>query len=721
MLTLRAVTRRSSTTVGLENEPGGRSVSSEQADNPDARPRQEIRAKRDAYTAGRDQIILQFAGRGAPAAVSASARRVWGEVPARNPGFVGRKRLLATVRKRLFAGDRAVIQALHGMGGVGKTQLAVEYAHRYASDYDMVWWINAEQSGLIGEQFALLAGELGCAQRDAGIAVMRRAVLAILQEQDRWLLVFDNADKPDDVKDWLPRGGHVLITSRAHGWAEIAMQVEVDVLSRKESAMMLRSRVPGIGGADADRVVAALGDLPLAIAQAAGYMADTGIRAEEYVRLLASRTGEVMDQGRPSSYPQSLAAATHLAFDRLCSEDQAASQLAEIRAFLAPEPVPTDWFTGAAAQLPTPLAESAADPVAWGQVLVRLGRNAMVRVDPAGLQMHRLTQAILRGHLSPRHAAATCARAEAILAANRPGDPDTPMAWPEWTQLLPHLLALDPAASSSTALRSLACDAAWYLVRRGDAPGGLDLASRLHRQWLDYLGADDHHTLWAADTLASALRATGRYAEARHLDEDTLARRQRAHGKDHPHTLASASNLAADLRALGDPQAAREVDEDTLARKQRVLGKDHPSALRSAGNLAISLYELREFQAARELDEDTLARKRQVLGEDHPFTLASASSLAADLRALGDPQAARELDEDTLARKRRVLGKDHPNTLLAADSLAADLRALGDPQAARELDEDTLARRRRILGEDHPDALASASNLAADLRALGEA
>src|SRR5215472_2100243 len=168
--------------------------------------------------------------------------RVW-NIPARNPGFTGRDDLLAGVREKLLAGDKAVVQALHGMGGVGKTQLAAEYAHRFAGAYDLAWWINAEQGGLIGDQVAALGLSLGCVQAGAGTETVRAAVLAELRHRGRWLLVFDNAEDPADVAPWLPGGGHVLITSRQRGWDEVAAPVEVDVLARAESVAILQARV----------------------------------------------------------------------------------------------------------------------------------------------------------------------------------------------------------------------------------------------------------------------------------------------------------------------------------------------------------------------------------------------------------------------------------------------------------------------------------------------
>jgi hypothetical protein len=471
----------------------------------------------------------------------------------------------------------------------------------------------------------------------------------------------------------------VLITSRERAWAERAAPVEVDVLARAESVAILRGRVAGLGAADADRLADRLGDLPLAVAQAAGFMTETGMPAAEYLDLLATQAGTLLDQAAPgSAYPRSLAAVTRLAVDRLDGEDPAAAQLATVCAFLAPEPVPDDLFTSVPGVLPGELAARAADPLAWRQTLARLSRQSLARVDQRGLVMHRLTQAILRDRLTAEQGAATRACTEAILAAADPRDPANPVTWPRWAQLMPHLLAADLAATGSRGLRWMACNACWYLLARGDTRTARDLAADLRQHWRDRLGDDHEHMLAIATHLASVLQAMGRYAEARDLDQDTLDRYRRVLGEDHPDTLASASNLANDLTYLGEYQAARDLHQDTLARYRRVLGEDHPSTLTSANNLAIDLRNLGEYQAARDLDQDTLDRKRRVHGEDHPETLAAASYLAADLRALGEYQSAHDLNQDTLDRRRRVLGEDHPDTLGSASYLAEDLRALGE-------------------------------------------
>ncbi|HYS36957.1 MAG TPA: FxSxx-COOH system tetratricopeptide repeat protein [Pseudonocardiaceae bacterium] len=654
--------------------------------------------------------------------------RVWG-IPARPVRFTGRVDQLAQLRAALTGDKPAVVQAVHGMGGVGKSTLALEYAHHHAGDYDIAWWIPAETPALIPDRLAALAQALDLASATDSPASAVARLLGALRGQGRWLLVFDNAEDPAALAPFLPGGGgHVVITSRNPHWDALAAPVAIGEFTRTESVTLIRSRLPHLSDAEAEQVAQGVGDLPLAVDQAAALLLDMGWTVPAYLDLLQHSTQRLLDRrDQAGGYPVSVAASWQVAFDQLADTDPAAVQLVTLAAWLAPEPIPLTVFTDHAALLPQPLASVAADPLAWAQVLTVLRRRAVVRVGPDSLLLHRIPAALLRAH-SPATApdngwAALAAR---VLRSAVPADPwNEPATWPVWQAFLAHVLTATDITRAPDTVEDDDVDwlldrMATYLHTRGEPRAALPHSQRAHNRRLARLGVDHPDTLAAAGNLALGLQALGQVEQARDLDQDTLERCRRVFGDDDPYTLTSASNLAIDLRALGQDEQARDLDQDTLDRRRRVFGDDHPGTLTSANNLAVALYALGQHGQARDLDQDTLERRRRILGDDHPDALASANNFAVDLRALGQDEQARELDQDTLERCRRVFGDDHPYTLTSASNLAIDLRTLGQHEQARDLDQDTLERRRRVLGDDHPDTLASANNLALDLRALGQ-
>src|SRR3712207_6658057 len=286
---------------------------------------------------------------------------VW-NVPPRNPRFTCRDGLLNELRRRLRTGETTLaVQALYGLGGVGKTQLAIEYAHRFAADYDMVWWIDAEQPVLTPEQLAALAARL---ELPAGPTVADTVdrLLAELRDRDRWLLVFDNAERPADIADYRPGGaGHVLITSRNPGWGALGGRLEVDVLARAETIALLQARIPTLGEELADQLAAELGDLPLAAAQAAGYLEQTDLPPADYLRRFRTRRATLLaGRGRAASHGR-LGSAWALAVGRLRWEDPAALQWPLLAASPAPGPSPLRRLTQRAALLEGPLRAIAAE------------------------------------------------------------------------------------------------------------------------------------------------------------------------------------------------------------------------------------------------------------------------------------------------------------------------------------------------------------------------
>jgi hypothetical protein len=546
-------------------------------------------------------------------------------------------------------------------------------------------------------------------------------LLAELRGRDRWLLVFDNAERPGDIADHRPSGGgDVLITSRSPGWGALGGRLEVDVLTRAETIALLRARIPDLDEELADKLAAELGDLPLAAAQAAGYLEQTDLPAGDYLRRFRARRAGLLSRGEVVGYSGRIDTTWALSLERLRREEPAAVQLLELAAFLAPEPIPLALFGEHAELLDEPLRTVAADPDALTDTVGTLVGYSLIRRSPDAFQLHRLVQAVIRHQLATDRQQATAERVVALLAAAVPDDPEDPAGWAGYAALAPHVLATAPVGDHSAAGRQVVLDTIRYLLARGDVHGSRCVGEQELDRWRAILGADHPDTLAGAITLTLALFGLSEAEASRALGEDTLQRCRWVLGPDHPTTLEAATALTLALVQLGKAEPARALAEDTLRRARRVLGPDVVTSLGAANALTLALDQLGEAEPARALGQDTLRRARRVLGPDHATTLTAATALSSALTQLGEAEPARALGQDALERCRRVLGPDHVLTLWAAAVLTSALTQSGEAEPARALGEDTLQRCHRVFSPDHLVTLWAAASTTAALAALNE-
>lgn len=664
--------------------------------------------------------------------------RIWVGVPPRNKNFTGRAGILEQLGLRAADGKPAVLlskeslpRALQGLGGVGKTAVAIEYAYRHAADYDLVCWIRADQPPLVRASLAGLAEYLGLpAPSASGIDLTMRAVLDALRRGEpysRWLLIFDNADQPEELQPFIPSGGlgDVLITSRNHRWGPVVDTIPLDVFERAESVQFLLKRVPKrLSEADADKLAESLGDLPLALEQAGAVLYESLMPVNEYLRLLEERTVEILAQGTALEYPTSMTAAWQISVAQLRHQSPQALELLRCCAFLGPEPIRRDVFRLGSQESLTGVGTLIADPIELSAAISVLGRFALVKMDGPYITVHRLIQALLRAELEPAEQSRYRQDAHSILAVGAPENPTDSETWPRFRDLVAHVGSptTDLAHCQVPTHRAFALNVVRYLHVSGDFAACRAFAEQFIEQWTKDSGPADPYVLDANRHLGNALRELGHAAAAYQTIETTLRSAEGVLEPRNPLTLHLRNAFGADLRARGDFTAALALDEETRALHNTVFGPTDPQTLRVMNNLSLDYGLNSRYVEARELHKDVYIRQRDARsGVSATEVLNAWTGLARAVRLCGNFPQARDLGREAMVYGLYELGPEHYLTLRAATDLSIAMRRIPDDyDEALEIAADTLEHCRRRRGEQNPDTMAAAISVYNIQRVIGQ-
>ena len=698
-------------------------------------------------------------------------RAVDGAVPpvrlAPRPEFLaGRESLLEELDALLAGrpdqvGPRTAV--LCGLGGAGKTSVAVEYAHRHVAEVGVCWQFAADDPAVLAAEFAVLAAQLGV--RDAGDPVAS-VHGALARQEAGWLVVFDNARDRASIEPFLPPAGpgRVLISTQNQHW-QPGKVLDVAVLDTEVAAGFLLARTGDPDQATAHELAVELGGLPLALEQAAAYMQATGTLLAGYLRLFRVRQADLLARGEAAGHPAGVAATLGLALSKLADEAPATGLL-RLLAFLSPEPVPLAllFAGGRDVGLPSPAGDVVApllgDPLATGDAVTALRRYSLV--TPAGhgqVLVHRLVQAMARAQLAA-DASERWERAVATLVeAAIPDDTSLPAAWSTCAALLPHARAVLPPTSdgmsrianylgssgSYMAARDLfqvitdvhvaqsaygpwhsgTLDArhhlAYWTGKAGDAAGARDQYAALVPVSERILGPEAPISLAARYGLARWSGAAGNAAGARDRFAALLPICERVSGPEHPDTLNVRHSLAYWIGEAGDAATARDRFAALLPVRERVLGPERRDSLTTRGNLARYTGKAGDAAAARDQYAALLPVRERVLGPEHPDTLAVRHSLAYWTGEAGDAAAARDQFTALLPVRERVLGPEHPDTLTTRADLARSTGEAGDAAAARDQFTALLPAHERVHGPEHPDTLDTRYDLARWTAEAGDA
>lgn len=682
--------------------------------------------------------------------------KIWGrEIPYRNDHFTGREKQLATLRARLMDGSAAVIEQpsqpipLYGMGGVGKTELATEYAYRYRHEYQLCWWVRSENPDLITNSLLNLGRmmeleDLRLDERDYSLGLVLDA-LNRGEPFQQWLLIFDDVSDAGMVARFLPQGpGHVILTSRDTLWRKaIGVEgIEVAEFEPEETIKFLRSRVPALSEimadaagksavaenerrlADVRELAAELDNLPVAADHAAAYLDETGTSVREYLKLLRQNAHRLFATEVDISYPKAVAATWSVSRQTISPETDA---LFTLLAFFAPEPIYKELILQPGkVKAPTKALQDVLDyPAEYRRTSRQLQRFSLAKINGVRdvIQIHRVVQAVTQGQLEredPDVAEGLRVLVHSLLAASDPNAPDRDDSEEAYERSRQHIIASGALNSANPLVRRLVINQVRRLYRRGGFRESLNLGQAALAEWRERFGPDDRQTLTLAVEVGAALRRTGESEDAMHLNEDTMSRLREQRETQSRAYLLCARSYDVDLMLVGRYAEALQNDLALLPVYEEVFGPGSVHTLETRNNIAIGLRCLGRFSEALEWDTTTLAERDRQLGHRDTLTLTSRFAVGRDLRRLGRWYEALEMVRDVHEILEEIGSPWNQFRLVVAADFGVSLRRAGYLEEGADEGEHVLKLYASVMGADNRDSLRAAINIINDRRVTGD-
>ena len=663
--------------------------------------------------------------------------RLWNVPYPRNPFFTGQEVLLTQLAETLLTGQPTALsqpQAVSGLGGIGKTQIAVEYAHRHRQNYQAIFWVRADTHEAIVSGYVTLAQNLNLPEKEEkDQTVIVQAVLRWLSTHTGWLLILDNADDLPVLEGLLPleHRGHLLITTRTQALGTLAHPLEVAIMPQDVGATLLLRRARLIAtnasleaASSADVTIARaiseeLGGLPLALDQAGAYIEESRCSLARYQKLYRLQPSPLLKRrgGFKHDYPASVATTWSLSFKKVEQQNPMAAELLRCCAFVHPDTIPEELFTAGAVHLGAGLQQMRRNLLAFDEAVRVLLAYSLIHRDPATatFSIHRLVQVVLIDAMPTRTRKLWRVR---IMRALNEVFPEG--AFEEWTtcgRLLPHTLLsmawieYEPIPTTP-AEAHLLHKAGNYLRERGqysEAEPLLVQAYMIHEQ---HSGTEHLDTASSLNNLALLYREQGKYEKAESLYRRVLAVYEQHWGAEHPDIAKSLSNLALLHERQGKYEQAASLYQRALTIQQKHSGAEHPDTAMSLNGLAVIYWQQSKYEEAEHLFQRALAIRELHLGAEHPDTAKSLYSLAALYWQQSKYEEAEPLFQRALAIREMHLGAEHPDTAKSLIGLAILYRIQRKYKESEALFQRALAIQEHSLGAEHPDTAGSLEDLA---------
>ena len=668
---------------------------------------------------------------------------IWNIPYPRNPYFLGRDILFEQISRHMQAGQATALsqpQAISGLGGIGKTQIAVEYAYQFRQEYEAVLWVRAESQETLTASYGELARLLLLPEREAqDQEQVIAAVKAWLQLHHLWLLILDNADELGLLPPFLPpaSSGHVLLTTRAWDMQRLAQRVEVDSWPIEVGAHFLlrrAGRLPldallgqakSLERARACQISEQMGGLPLALDQAGAYLEATDMSLEDYQQVyqqhrrhLHQRRGALVPD-----HPEPVATTWALSFARVKQQNRAAAALLQLCAFLSPDAIPEEVLIKGAKYLGSVIAPVVANPLRFGQAIEALRRHSLIRRDPATrtLALHRMVQAVVTDEMDAATRKRWIERVIHLLQGQLPSDEVA--EWPRWEQLVGQITValtwLTKERMTVIGISELFRRTGWYLSERARYREAEQLLEKALEQSQREHGKAHPVTGITLHTLAVLYQDQGKYEEAEPLYQRALRIHEQALGPEHPETARTLHELARLYQDQGKYEEVEPLYQRALRIREQALGPEHPDTASTLYELARLYNNQGKYEEAEPLCQRALHIHEQALGLEHPYTATILNLLARISQGQGKYIEAEALFLSSVHMYEQALGPEHPGTATIRFRLAQLYEAQKRYEKAEPLYQHALRVREQTLGSQHPLTLQTRKSYASLLRTTG--
>ena len=665
----------------------------------------------------------------------------------RNVHFTGRAELLKNLDMKLSDTTEKEWNhrvALYGLGGIGKTQLALEYVHSRKDNYERIYWISAVNKGTLLAGYQDIAKRTNCvpAVSELKASEVAEKVLEWLKFQKSWLLIIDNLDQIEAIDGYLPHTSptqHTLITTRNPYCDDIPAEgLKVEPLDIDDAIDLLldRSKLEDAGKTpearvEAEKIVNELGSLPLAIEQAAAYIREASRDLFKFLPIYQKNRKKYL--ARPSKanrsyYTETVVTTWRLSFDQIAKNTPDAPKLLQLLSFLNPDGILTDFLDAGKEGLSDELKEIVADDDRFYEALSELERFSLIgrqkdSISGQRITIHRLVQSVIRDDMSAELFSSFTTAVLGVCHESFPIVPNEIRAINRVYKAGERELCrryqsqmVEPLLQTETVRTEKCADIKERLANFLTGEGNHSDAERLRLQVIrvrtELLSIDHRDTVTGMHKLAWTYMMQGRIAEAVKLQEEVVERRKRTSGEEQLETLISIHSLAHLYSYQGRISESAKLQEEVRVKMNRTVGEDDPATLLCVHTLAWVYSQQGRIADAEKLQEEVMEKMKRTLGEDHINTLWAVNNLALTYFMQGRLTEAASLQKELVDKNERLWGEDYLDTLVAMSNLALTYSKEGRIAEAVKLQEDVVERRKRISAGEHPSMLMAMNNLA---------